>query len=210
MRQERPNWSGPIASVIRASRRRSRVRDLLAYKIAAFGSGERLEPPTLVLFFSDQSKYSPSDRADFPICSPQYPNLRRARSRPVPMGLCAVSRWRDGADTKAKRDLSSALDRISEQITTDLQPKGPFGEVDSKKTNYIYISIRYGGERVSQSPLKDQAFSTFLDQNPPFELLPENGISPSTKSLSRPMARHRQQCDQATIAKGKLPSHRSA
>jgi hypothetical protein len=37
-----------------------------------------------------------------------------------------------GADTKAKRDLSSALDRISEQITTDFQPKGPFGEVDSE------------------------------------------------------------------------------
>jgi hypothetical protein len=30
--------------------------------------------------------------------------------------------------------------------------------------------------------LKDQAFSTFLDQNPPFELPPENGISPSTKA----------------------------
>jgi hypothetical protein len=30
IREERPNWSGPIASVIRASRRRSRVRDLLA------------------------------------------------------------------------------------------------------------------------------------------------------------------------------------
>ena len=39
-----------------------------------------------------------------------------------------------------------------------------------------------GGESVSQSPLKDQAFSTFLDQNPPFELRPENGISPSTKA----------------------------
>jgi hypothetical protein len=34
-----------------------------------------------------------------------------------------------------------------------------------------------GGESVSQSPLKDQAFSNFLDQNPPFELPPENGIS---------------------------------
>jgi hypothetical protein len=39
-----------------------------------------------------------------------------------------------------------------------------------------------GGEGVSQSPLKDKAFSTFLDQNPPFELPPENGISPSTKA----------------------------
>jgi hypothetical protein len=45
-----------------------------------------------------------------------------------------------------------------------------------------------GGESVSQSPLKDKAFLTFLDQNPPFELPPENGISPY-KNLSRPMAR---------------------
>jgi hypothetical protein len=29
--------------------------------------------------------------------------------------------------------------------------------------------------------LKDKAFSTFLDQNPPFELRPKNGISPSAK-----------------------------
>jgi hypothetical protein len=36
--------------------------------------------------------------------------------------------------------------------------------------------LRNGGESVSQSPLKDQAFSTFLDQNPPFELQPENGF----------------------------------
>jgi hypothetical protein len=41
---------------------------------------------------------------------------------------------------------------------------------------------RGGGESVSQSLLKDKAFSTFLDQNPPFELPPENGISPSTKA----------------------------
>jgi hypothetical protein len=30
--------------------------------------------------------------------------------------------------------------------------------------------------------LKDQAFSIFIDQNPPFELPPENGIPPSTKA----------------------------
>jgi hypothetical protein len=54
-----------------------------------------------------------------------------------------------------------------------------------------------GGESVSQSPLKDKAFSTFLDQNPPFEL-PEKGDFAFDKSLSRPMGRHRQQCHQAT------------
>jgi hypothetical protein len=30
----------------------------------------------------------------------------------------------------------------------------------------------YGGESVGQLPLKDKAFSTFPDQNPPFELRP--------------------------------------
>jgi hypothetical protein len=46
----------------------------------------------------------------------------------------------------------------------------------------IMIQGQAGGESVSQSLLKDKAFSTFLDQNPPFELPPENGISPSTKA----------------------------
>jgi hypothetical protein len=49
-----------------------------------------------------------------------------------------------------------------------------------------------GGEGGSQSPLKDRAFSTFLDQNPPFELPPEKGDFALDKSLSRPMDRHRQ------------------
>src|ERR1700704_4806300 len=44
------------------------------------------------------------------------------------------------------------------------------------------VSTRGSGESASQPPLKDQAFSTFLDQDPPFELPPENGISPSTKA----------------------------
>ena len=37
---------------------------------------------------------------------------------------------------------------------------------------------RSGGEGVSQSPLKDKAFLTFRDQNPPFELPPKAGVSP--------------------------------
>jgi hypothetical protein len=60
------------------------------------------------------------------------------------------------------------------------------------------VSKGAGGEGVSQSPLKDKAFSTFLDQNPPLELRPENGIFAVDNSRSRPMARHRQQCHQAT------------
>jgi hypothetical protein len=45
--------------------------------------------------------------------------------------------------------------------------------------------------------LKDKAFSTFLDQNPPFEL-PPKWNSAFDKNLSRSMARHRQHCHQAT------------
>jgi len=33
-------------------------------------------------------------------------------------------------------------------------------------------------------PLKDKVFSTFLNQNPPFELRPENGVSPPTKACN--------------------------
>ena len=70
-----------------------------------------------------------------PMCSPQYPDLRPARSRRLPTGLCAVSRWCEGCSG-------------------------------------------YGGESVSQSPLKDKTFSAFRDQNPPFELLPKAVVSP--------------------------------
>jgi hypothetical protein len=65
-----------------------------------------------------------------------------------------------------------------------------------------YLCVRAGqslagGESVSQLPLKDNAFSTFLDQNPPFELPPKWG-SAFDKNLSRSMARHRQHRRQAT------------
>jgi hypothetical protein len=43
---------------------------------------------------------------------------------------------------------------------------------EAKNWNLPYISIGYGGEGVSQSPLKHKAFLTFLGQNPPFELRP--------------------------------------
>ena len=52
-----------------------------------------------------------------------------------------------------------------------------------KKTkDTTHIVGGYGGESVSESSLKDKGFSTFLDQNPPLKLRPENGISPSTNA----------------------------
>jgi hypothetical protein len=67
----------------------------------------------------------------------------------------------------------------------------------------------YGGESVSQSPLKDNAFSTFLDQNPPFELPPKWNSAFGTKTCPAQWP----VIDNTAIkrlAKGKLPSHRSA
>ena len=116
------------------------------------------------------------------------------------MDLCAVSRWCEGYRNKGKAQSSSALDRISEWITPTFQtlsrPEIIRGSsIENEK--FPYISITYGGESVSQSPLKDNAFSTFLDQNPPFEL-PPKWNSALDKSLFHPMARHRQHRDQAT------------
>jgi len=47
------------------------------------------------------------------------------------------------------------------------------------------LSANDGGEGASQSPLKDRAFLTLLDQNPPLELRPENGISPVSLVMER-------------------------
>jgi hypothetical protein len=55
---------------------------------------------------------------------------------------------------------------------------GGRGQLFQKYFNkFIMIAADRGGEGDSQSPLKGRAFSTFQDQNPPFELRPENGIS---------------------------------
>ena len=64
-----------------------------------------------------------------------------------------------------------------------------------------------GAERVvSQSPLKDNAFLSFLDQNPPFELRPEDEFRFRQKPV-RPMAHHRQRCHQATSESPPPDSH---
>jgi hypothetical protein len=97
------------------------------------------------------------------------------------MGLRAASRWCEGCRNKGKAQLSSARSNFQTAFQTLSRQEAILGST-IENNNLLYISMGYGGESVSQSPLKDQAFSTFLDQNPPFELLPENGISPSTKA----------------------------
>jgi hypothetical protein len=57
--------------------------------------------------------------------------------------------------------------------------------------------------------LKDQAISTFLGQNPPFELPPEWDFAVG-KSLSRPITGHQQQGHQATNKTNKRQSGFSA
>src|SRR5579863_1675884 len=66
------------------------------------------------------------------------------------------------------------------RVTSRHQPQQP-----SSRYSLFLLSIRTvgykgeqcsGGESVSQSPLKDKAFSNFLDRNPPFELRPKTGV----------------------------------
>ena len=47
--------------------------------------------------------------------------VSKSTTRPVPMGLCAVSHWCEGCRNKGKARLSSALDRISKRITLTFQ-----------------------------------------------------------------------------------------
>jgi hypothetical protein len=98
-----------------------------------------------------------------------------------------------GVETQKQRAVKLGSRPISERITLAFQTQS--GPTENK--HLYYISIGYGGEGVSQSLLKDKAFSTFLDQNPPIELRPEKGDFAFDKGLSRPKARHRQQCHQA-------------
>src|SRR6266566_3503009 len=79
--------------------------------------------------------------------------------------------------TYTNGSVRGTLDRISERITLAFQalsrPEASAGQL-SKYENLPYVSrVGAGGESVSQLPLKDKAFSTFLDQNPPFELPPK-------------------------------------
>jgi hypothetical protein len=77
----------------------------------------------------------------------------------------------------AFRRIMSALCR--EGVRSSNEKSLPLlGLIAHKVTRRICGFGQGGGGSVSQSPLKDQAFSTFLDQNPRFELPPENGISP--------------------------------
>jgi len=73
-----------------------------------------------------------------------------------------------------------ALDRISEWITLAFQtlsrPEIIRGSTIEKLKFTLYFNN--GGESVSQLPLKDKAFLTFLGQNPPFELRSKTGVSP--------------------------------
>ena len=100
------------------------------------------------------------------------------------MGLCAVFRWCEGCRNKTSAVKIGSRPNFRKDalvFQTLSRPEAIRGQ-PSKYEDLPYISIGYGGESASQSPLKDKGFSTFRGQNPPFELPPENGISPSTKA----------------------------
>jgi hypothetical protein len=116
------------------------------------------------------------------------------------MGLCAVSRWCE----RVQKQRQSAVKLGSRSnfrtdhagFTNPARPEAIGGQ-PSKNRHLHYISIGYGGESVSQPPLKDKAFSTFLGQNPPFKPRPKMGFR-SRQEPVQPMAHHRPQRHQAT------------
>jgi hypothetical protein len=87
-----------------------------------------------------------SDREIFPFARP---NVQIYDAHVVDLYQWVCARYLvgvKGADTKAKRDLNSALDRISEQITTDLQPRGVRGS-RLEKQNSLARSMELSGRR---------------------------------------------------------------
>ena len=112
-----------------------------------------------------------SDCADVRFARPNI-QIYYTHSRPVPNGSVRGISLVRRARNKGKAQLSSALDRISERITLAFQTQKQSGGLQSQKQKFSLYFNMTGGEGVSQPPLKDKAFSTFLDQNPPFELRP--------------------------------------
>jgi len=91
-----------------------------------------------------------------------------------------------GAETKAKHSyarLSTEFQNGSRSLSKPC-PAQNNPEVNHRKTRIDLIFQYDGGESVSQSLLKDKAFSTFVDQNLPFELRPEMGIPPPIEGCS--------------------------
>jgi hypothetical protein len=124
------------------------------------------------------------------------------------MGLCAISRWCEVQKQRRSAVKLGSRPNFRADHAPNPVPPGINPGPTSKNKHLPYISIGYGGESVSQSPLKYKAFSTFLDQNPPFELQPEMEFGLRQKPIptddpiidNTPFRR---------LAKGNLPSHRS-
>ena len=70
--------------------------------------------------------------------------ISKSTTRPVPMGLRAVSRWYEGCRNKGKAQLRSALDRISERITLAFQtlsrPEAIRGSTIEKQKFTLYFN----------------------------------------------------------------------
>jgi hypothetical protein len=94
------------------------------------------------------------------------------RARRIQIGLRGICSSR----LKANVVSATARHRCSDFYLG--RPRG--SKIDIKKLLLIINDI--GGESVSQSPLKNKAFSISPDQNPPFYLRPKTGVSPPTLS----------------------------
>jgi hypothetical protein len=95
-----------------------------------------------------------------------------------------------GAETKAKRSqarLSTEFQKGLRWLSKPCPAQKQSGGQPSKYDNLLYISIGYGGESVSQLPLKDKAFFDLAGPNPPFELPSKSEVNRARASAIYPL-----------------------
>ena len=118
--------------------------------------------------------------------NPRSPQGRGTRG--VDGDSASRAKWRTPSDA-SRRNAADRTPSASNWIDPRVKPENPRQPVRHEVVTHVsgticYLCVRaghsdsHGGEGVSQLPLKDKAFLTFLGQNLPFELRPKTGVSP--------------------------------
>lgn len=131
-----------------------------------------------------------SDCSDCPIRSQQYPNLRRACNRPIPMGLCALRRWCEGCRKQRRAQLSSTEFRAGHARFPNSVPPRSNRRASYRKAKFSLYFNNIWRRECQSIPIERLAhFRPPHTRNPPFELRPENGVLASDKACEDCRAR---------------------
>ena len=133
-----------------------------------------------------------------------YPNLRRARSRPVPMGRCKVSRWCEGCRNKGRQSTVELGSRPN--FRTDhagfpnpIPPRSNPGTNHRKRKFTLYFNMILIWRRECQStPIERSSIFDLPRPKPTVRATAGKWDFAFDRNQSHPMTRRRQQCHQAT------------